>query len=101
MWVVALFDLPVLTKTERKEATAFRNLLLDEGFMMMQFSVYIRHVVGKEQADALAKTIGSQIPVGGKVGVLFFTDKQYGAIQSYRGSSLVKRKPAPDQLQLF
>ena len=40
MWVMVVFDLPVLTKLERKRATQFRNDLLDEAFTMMQFSVY-------------------------------------------------------------
>jgi len=101
MWMMALFDLPVLTKEERKRATGFRNLLLDEGFIMMQFSCYIRHASGKEQADALAAKIGGQIPVGGKVDILFITDKQYGMIKTYRGSTLIERAKKPDQLQLF
>ncbi len=101
MWMMALFDLPVLTKTERKQATEFRNMLLDEGFIMMQLSCYIRYASSKEQADALAAKIGGNIPVGGKVDILFFTDKQYGMTKSYRGSTLVKRAKKPDQLQLF
>ena len=43
MWVVVYFDLPVTTKVERRRATGFRNMLLDEGFLMKQYSVYIRH----------------------------------------------------------
>ena len=101
MWMMALFDLPVLTKTERKRATDFRNLLLDEGFAMMQLSCYIRYASSKEQADALAGKIGAEIPIGGKVDILFFTDKQYGMIKTYRGSTLVERAKKPDQLQLF
>lgn len=101
MWMMALFDLPVLTKKERKQATDFRNLLLDEGFVMMQFSCYLRYTNGKEQADALATKIGGQVPVGGKVDILFFTDKQYGMTKTYRGSTLIERAKKPDQLQLF
>ena len=32
VWCVVMFDLPVATKKQRKEATRFRHLLLDEGF---------------------------------------------------------------------
>ena len=32
MWVVVMFDLPVVAKAERKAATEFRNGLLDAGF---------------------------------------------------------------------
>lgn len=101
MWLLALFDLPVLTKAERRQAADFRHGLLDKGFMMMQLSCYLRHVGSKEEGDVLAAKIGDEIPVGGKVDILFFTDKQYGAIRTYRGSSIVKRKNRPDQLDLF
>lgn len=63
MWMMALFDLPVLTKAERKRATDFRNLLLDEGFVMMQLSCYIRHASSKEQADTLATKIGAKVDI--------------------------------------
>lgn len=101
MWVMALFDLPVLTKGERRRATRFRNFLLDEGFTMMQFSCYIRFTGGKEQAEALAGRIGSGVPEGGKVDILFFTDRQYENVHSYRGKSNRNRPPKPEQLQLF
>ena len=101
MWVMALFDLPVLTKDERRRATQFRNALLDKGFCMMQFSCYIKYTAGKEQAEALAKEIGSEIPSGGKVDILFFTDRQYENIQSYRSSEQRNRPGKPDQLHLF
>ena len=42
MWIFIMFDLPVTTKPERKEASAFRNYLLDLGFEMSQFSVYLK-----------------------------------------------------------
>ena len=53
MWMMVLFDLPVLTKKERKAATKFRKFLLDQGFEMSQFSVYMRFCAGKEQAEVI------------------------------------------------
>lgn len=101
MWVMALFDLPVLTKMERKRATAFRNMLLDEGFVMMQFSCYLRFVASREQAEAVTKRIGRAVPTPGKVDVIWFTDKQYAGIQSFRGSKNKGRPEEPSQLALF
>ena len=101
MWVMALFDLPVLTDAERSRATKFRSLLLDQGFVMMQLSCYIRFTAGKEQADALAAKIGVEVPSGGKVDILFFTDAQYGNIKSYRSRGQAHRPGKPEQLQLF
>ena len=45
MWMIVMFDLPVGTDKERKKATKFRNFLLDEGFSMSQFSVYLKFCV--------------------------------------------------------
>lgn len=101
LWIMALFDLPVLTKAERKRATKFRQFLLDEGFSMMQFSCYIRFTAGKEQAEAITKRVGRAVPNPGKVDVIWFTDKQYENIQSYRGKAAAARPSRPDQLALF
>lgn len=62
MWIMTLFDLPVGTKKERKAATAFRNFLLDQGFEMAQFSVYMRFCSGKEQAETYYKRIRKPCP---------------------------------------
>ena len=42
MWVLVFFDLPTETRTERKVAARFRKNLLDDGFAMFQFSIYMR-----------------------------------------------------------
>ena len=47
--MMVLFDLPVMTKKERKAATDFRKFLLDQGFEMAQYSVYMRFCAGKER----------------------------------------------------
>lgn len=101
MWVMALFDLPVLTKEERSRATKFREFLLDQGFIMMQLSCYIKFTPGKEKADVLAAKVGGGVPAGGKVDILFFTDAQYGNIKSFRAKGQAARPGKPDQLQLF
>jgi CRISPR-associated protein Cas2 len=101
MWVMALFDLPVLTKAERKRATGFRNVLLDEGFIMMQFSCYLRFVASREQAQVVTKRIGRAVPSPGKVDVIWFTDKQYASIQSFRGTKDKRLPNEPSQLALF
>ncbi|MBR9651935.1 CRISPR-associated endonuclease Cas2 [Thalassovita aquimarina] len=102
MWIWALFDLPVLTRTERKNATRFRNDLLDLGFQMVQYSVYLRHAYSKEKADTIAAKVGDCVPETGHVQILFFTDRQYQLSQSFHGkqaSRPVQKKP--DQLTLF
>ena len=55
MWVQVIFDLPVISPSERKDARVFRESLLDLGFEMVQFSVYHRFCEGKEAVESLVK----------------------------------------------
>ena len=101
MWLVVVFDLPVGTKMERRRATGFRNLLIDEGFMMKQFSVYLRACPNRPAADALADRIGKRAPPEGDVSILFFTDKQYGLTRNYAGRAVKETEKKPTQFTLF
>ena len=101
MWIVVMFDLPVVSKVERKAATKFRNTLLDLGFEMMQFSVYMRFCTGFSKIETLGKQVESSLPEGGRVNILFFTDKQYESIKSYIGKSKQLGVKPPDQFVLF
>ncbi|MBT9446187.1 MAG: CRISPR-associated endonuclease Cas2 [Hyphomonadaceae bacterium] len=101
MWIMALFDLPVGTPGERKRATGFRNRLLDLGFEMVQFSVYARFTSGQERVEALTREIGELVPKGGKVDVLYFTDKQYEKIVSFRSETHGTKPEKSGQLSLF
>ena len=101
MWMMVMFDLPVMTKQERKAATRFRNLLLDQGFEMSQYSVYVRFCAGKEQTEVHTKRIRELLPESGKVNILCFTDKQYENMECFKGR---KREPGnenPSQFVLF
>ena len=99
MWILTIFDLPVITKTERKLATDFRKSLLDLGFEMVQFSVYIKHCASKEQAEVVQNKIKAAVPEFGNVKLLLITDKQFGNITHLGTHS--KRPLTTDQLALF
>jgi CRISPR-associated protein Cas2 len=101
MWLMVMFDLPVVEKAERIAATQFRNTLLDLGFEMTQFSVYMRFVQSQGEVDAYCKRVEGALPEGGRVSILGFTDKQYGRIQTYLGRSRGALKKAPEQFDLF
>ena len=101
MWILVFFDLPTETKTDRKRATGFRKALIDDGFTMFQFSIYIRHCASAANAEVHIKRIQSFLPQFGKVGILCITDKQFGDLHLYFG-----KKPSPlplagVQLELF
>ena len=101
MWMMVLFDLPVMTKAERSAATKFRNFLLDQGFEMSQFSVYMRFCSGKEQAEAMTRRVEKSTPSTGKVHIVYFTDKQYENIVCFDGRKREPGRKNPDQFALF
>ena len=101
MWIAVMFDLPVVEKKERKAATDFRNTLLDMGFEMAQFSVYMRFCTSQAQIETYCKRVEQALPEGGKVNILVFTDKQYERIISYYGKAKQPAKKSPDQFNLF
>ncbi|MBT4702151.1 MAG: CRISPR-associated endonuclease Cas2 [Rhodospirillaceae bacterium] len=100
LWMIVMFDLPVVEPEERKAATRFRNSLLDQGFHMAQFSIYYRLLSGRDAAQALERKISASVPAEGSVNILTITDKQYENIKSFKGSRAEEPKK-PDQLKLF
>ena len=101
MWMMVLFDLPVMTKKERKAATNFRKFLLDQGFEMAQYSVYMRFCASKEQADTYTRRVERRVPPTGKVHIMFFTDRQYETIISFDGRLKEPPRKNPTQYVLF
>lgn len=101
MWMIVMFDLPVIEKAERKAATDFRNALLDMGFEMSQFSVYMRFCTSQMQVETYCKRVEQSLPSGGKVNILQFTDKQYERIITFRGKAKQASQKSPDQFDLF
>lgn len=67
MWLVTMFDLPVKTKKDRKIYATFRKSLLEQGFSMIQFSVYVRFCNSEEFAQKYRKAIRNILPEYGQV----------------------------------
>lgn len=101
MWVIAMFDLPTLTTQDRKVYARFRKNLIEDGFTMMQYSVYSRHCASIENAAVHAKRMGEKVPAAGEVRFLTITDKQFGRISVYVGKKRQATLPSPSQMELF
>lgn len=101
MWLYVMFDLPVETKRQRKIAAQFRKDLLKDGFVMHQFSVYVRHCASDEAAGVHTNRIKAMVPEEGLVSVLKITDKQFENAVRFVGRKSTPPPPAPMQLELF
>lgn len=101
MWLFVFFDLPVVTKKERKAYALFRKRLQADGFTMMQFSVYKRHCPSRENAEVHIRRVKSFLPEKGQVSIVQITDKQYGRIMNFWGKASSPVAKAPQQLEFF
>lgn len=105
MWAIAMFDLPVKKKTERKLATRFRKHLLSKGFTMLQFSVYAKFCSSRDSAQAVVNSVKTTLPPEGNVRIAMITDKQFGDMYVFTGTKQLnteeRQDRAPEQLMLF
>ncbi len=101
LWILVFFDLPVITKKERKIATRFRKEIMGDGFSMFQFSIYVRHCPSRENADVHIKRVKRILPEKGHVGILTITDKQFGSMEIFYGQKETDPPGTPQQLELF
>jgi CRISPR-associated protein Cas2 len=101
LWMFVFFDLPVGTKGERRAATRFRNFLKDDGYMMLQFSVFARVCRGEEAVDKHLQRVTKSLPKKGSVRALQVTDKQYARMRLMLGEAGKNERVAPQQMVLL
>lgn len=85
MRILVFFDLPVKTKKERREATQFRNFLLNDGYHMIQYSVYARVCNGMDAVAKHRARLKQHLPCNGSIRMLVITEKQFEAIEILLG----------------
>jgi CRISPR-associated protein Cas2 len=101
MWVLVFFDLPTETKIDRKNYSKFRKKIMDDGFQMFQFSMYIRHCSSRENSEVHIKRVKTILPSKGHIGIMCVTDKQFGMMEIFRGRELFENPETAQQLELF
>lgn len=101
MWLFVFFDLPVGTKKQRRAAARFRNFLKDDGYLMLQWSVYARVCRGEEAVDKHVQRATKNMPSKGSVRALQVTDKQYARMRLLLGEAGKNEKIAPLQMVLL
>lgn len=100
MRILVMFDLPVGTKWERKVATKFRKSLEDDGFTMIQFSIYSRIVNGADGIEKHRRRLRRDLPEHGNIRFLTITERQYASMDFLVGKPRAQEKTVSSQLQL-
>lgn len=57
MRMFCMFDLPVETEEQRRNYRIFRKELIQEGFVMIQYSIYVRVCPSREFANRIENRI--------------------------------------------
>lgn len=101
MWLFVFFDLPTVTKPEKRAAAKFRQFLKDDGFLMLQWSVYARICRGEDGSDVHVRRVTNALPSRGSVRALMVTDRQYGKMKLLLGNAGKSERIAPQQMVLL
>ena len=102
MRILVFFDLPVVKENERKVYAQFRRFLLNDGYDMVQFSVYSRLCNGTDMTNKHLKRLNNMLPSKGSVRCLTITEKQYENMKFLVGKPEAKSKKVNvNQLSLF
>ena len=102
MRMIVFFDLPVTEKAAQKAATKFRNFLINDGYLMVQYSVYSRVCNGYDAVKTHEKRLKQHFPPNGSVRLLTITEKQYESMQILLGEYIQSDIPvAYEQLTLL
>jgi CRISPR-associated protein Cas2 len=102
-WMIVAFDLPVVEREQRKAATDFRKFLIDDGYLMIQYSVYGRAMVSHARMETHIRHLKQNLPPEGSVRAVFVTQSQWDHSYVLYGKPLKQGSPEaqPDQLQFW
>jgi len=98
MRTIVFFDLPNIYAKDKRNYLKFRKYLINEGFIMMQESVYSKIILNSQQSELLTERLKKNAPKKGLIQVLTITEKQYSEIEYIIGESNTKIVNSEDRL---
>ncbi len=87
MRVMIFFDLPTKTEKDIRNYTKFRKILIESGFVMMQFSIYTKIVLNKSGLKSIENKISEITPKKGLVQMMVVTEKQFSSMKNIVGTN--------------
>lgn len=90
MRTIVFFDLPNISGKDRRNYQIFRRFLINEGFIMMQESVYSKITLNSIQSKLLFERIKKHAPKRGIIQLLTITENQYAKIDYIIGEATTK-----------
>jgi len=87
MVLFVMFDIATESKKDLDKYRHFRKKLLESGFIMFQYSIYIRFCKSLAIAQKYEKKMEAQAPNNGSIRIIKITESQYSnmiIIENYR-----------------
>lgn len=85
MRIIVFFDLPTITDADKREYRKFRKVLISNGFIMMQESVYTRMVLNQSVERSVIDILRKNKPSSGLVQAMVITEKQFANTENISG----------------
>ena len=99
MRIIVFFDLPVVSKKEKKIYRRFRKWLIGSGYNMLQYSVYSKIFNNRDSAKKHIAKLKKNAPSKGAVRIMLVTEKQYAKMEIIvGGKSLQESEVSVDPL---
>ncbi|MGX7014596.1 CRISPR-associated endonuclease Cas2 [Vagococcus silagei] len=85
MRMLVMFDMPTETADERRAYRVFRTFLLNEGFIMHQFSIYSKILLNNSASKMMLSRLKKNNPKHGLITILTITEKQFAKMLYLNG----------------
>jgi len=80
---MVMFDLPMTTAAEKKSYRKFRKFLIENGYAMLQYSVYVKIILNHSALHYQKTKVMQYLPPNGHVELLIVTEKQFAAMEHF------------------
>ena len=84
--LLCMFDIPMETKHKQKKYRIFRKALLENGFIMLQYSIYYRSLPNRSSLKKYETILKSKVPRSGNIRLLYVTETQFQDMLLLTGS---------------
>lgn len=96
-----MFDLPTITEKDRRIYNQFRRFLLNDGYFMLQYSIYVRVCKNADDISKHEIKLNCNLPKEGNVRLLSVTEKQFQSMKTLSGKQRKEEHISIDSLVIF
>lgn len=101
MRLIVMYDLPVISEKDKKIYGKFRRFLLNDGYIMIQYSIYSRICKNHDDITKHLNRIRQNTPEKGNVRLLQVTENQYDNMLLLTGNKIDDELITNDSLIIF